>query len=75
MRVDASTFLLIVLAVILGNLMYRELEARGILIRPSQSPETLSPTAAANSEVQTRRYSNPIDEYLYHKYPATFANR
>ena len=71
-KVDASTFVLIVLAVILGNLLYRELEARGIIIRPSQSAETLSPTAAANVAVQTRTFANPIDEYLHKKYPGAY---
>lgn len=66
---DAAAFFMVMLAVILGHLVFRELEARGILIRPVQDGETLSPTASAQPDTYASRFANPIEEHIARHYP------
>ena len=68
MRSDLSMLVLIGLAVILGNMIHRELEARGYLPRPTSSNDGGAPLAVADVTKQTIVYANPLDQYLHENY-------
>ena len=67
-RSDLSMLVLIGLAVILGNMIFRELEARGYLPRPKSSNESGAPLAVADVQKQTIVFADPVAQYLHETY-------
>lgn len=67
-RSDLSMLVLIGLAVILGNMVFRELEARGYLPRPTSSHSDGAPQAVADVQKQTIVFADPIAQYLHENY-------